>query len=63
MEKKDQQPSTEKISYNTYPKESNKEPDLNQSEHLKQAKNKEHETEVVSEKESYNTLPDRRAEQ
>ena len=63
MEKKEQQPSSEKISYNTYPKESNKEPDLNQSEHLKQAKNKDHEKDAVSEKESYNTPPDHRGEQ
>ncbi|MEK4699937.1 hypothetical protein MKX47_10090 [Solibacillus sp. FSL R7-0668] len=63
MENKKKQLDTEKISYNYYPEESKKKQDLNQTEHLKAAK--EHgkrENENTTQKESYNTLPGRDAE-
>ena len=63
MDNKEKHPDTEKISYNYYPEESNKKQDLNQAEHLKEAK--EHgkrENENTTQKKRYNSLPGRSAE-
>ena len=63
MENKDKQLKSEKVSYNYYPEESEKEQDLDQSEHIKKAKERQHENDTINEKESYNSLPGHIAEQ